>query len=80
MYHKCKEFRIHQNERVVSKRLKLAKEIGHSYRVPGKLRKFNMTCSCGMCDINHPQKVKKSVDSIKVIHKIKMMEERIHEF
>lgn len=79
MFHKSRSFRIHQNERMISRRLKLSKYIGHFYPIVGKLRKHNMSCSCGMCDIQHPQKVSKAIHSLKHINKLKVMQEQIIE-
>ena len=79
MKYNTREYRIHQNERNINRRKKLAKEIGHNYPIKGKLRKHNMSCSCGMCDIQHPQKVHKAIHSIKHIEKLRIMKEQINE-
>ena len=78
MYHKSKYYRIHQDERVVTKRQKIAKLFGYKYK-DGTLRKHNMSCNCGMCDVQHPGGVKKAEIGFKDKNKLKVMKERINE-
>ena len=76
MLHKCKEYRLHQAERVISKRRKIANLFGLNYE-DGTLRKHNMSCACGMCSAKHPGAVKKAVPSMKVVYKMKIMKQDI---
>lgn len=78
MIHKRREYRRHQNKRIIKKRKKMAKAWGLNYR-DGVLRKHNMTCSCGMCNVNHPHNLPKAVLGFKDIERLKVMEERIIE-
>jgi len=78
MLHKCKEYRLHQAERVISKRRKIANLFGLNYE-DGTLRKHNMSCACGMCSVKHPKGVKKAVPSMKVVYKMNNMKEEINE-
>lgn len=79
MFHKTKDYRIHQDERIVNKRSKLAKFIGHFYPIEGKLRKHNMSCTCVWCDINHPYGIKKRQASFKEIEKLRIMKEQVND-
>jgi hypothetical protein len=64
----------------VNKRVKLTKSISWNFRHKGILRKHNMSCTCGMCDTQHPMGVKKPQASFKVKEKLKTMKEAINEF
>lgn len=76
---RTKAYRRHQDRRVINKRKKIAKEIDFHYDSDGSLRKQNLVCSCGMCDVNHPFKCKKGVLSDKELHRIKNLDDDMME-
>lgn len=81
MYHKSLDYRIHQNERIIKKRSKIAKTWGYDEYVkePGRLRKYNLTCGNGTTSLSHPEGLRKRIPSYKEINQIKAMEEQIIE-
>lgn len=83
MSNRTKAYRRHQNNRVINKRKNIVKRWNKGIEsyvnitpvVEGKYRKYNLACSCGMCDINHPFKCKKGVLSDKELHRIKNLDD-----
>ena len=78
MIHKDLDYRIHQDERIVKKRIKIAKLFGWNWTI-GKLRKHNMSCTCGCCSYKHPNGIKKRQASFKEIEKLRIMKEQIYD-
>lgn len=56
MWHKSDDYRRHQEQRVIARRLRIVANIWDSpygphegYPKPHRLAKFNLVCSCVMC-------------------------------
>lgn len=78
MFHKCKDYRRHQNNRIITKRQKIATIWGWNYK-DGVLRKHNMSYNCGKYCAKTPNGGHKPVDSLKTKYKKRVMEEEIFE-
>lgn len=80
MIHKAINYRRHQDNRLIKKRLKIANRWGFSVvNIPGRLRKFNLACSCGCCSASHPDGILKRQASFKEKEQIRVAEEKIYE-